>query len=258
MGHSKERSQQSPPQQKGLPSSREHTILHVFPKSWNRPIFLLPVGSSAWGLPGLSQKFPNIALFLHTDFQASLTVNPACSMRYLIRIPLKRSSSNTVASLDFFSRQTCRAFSAHHLAGLPTAGCSPFLKTIFPSLLREGDMQFLRKFLVRYLTALSHDLQMRSSFLLLGTCSRMNLSPIVRLSTSTTGKNCSKVIKSTFSSSWYNVCVYLLWLSGHFAVLYHYYLLFVKKKLIHSFHSCSHSTVSMSTTTTFLLWTICN
>lgn len=50
----------------------------------------------------------------------------------------------------------------------------------------------------------------------------------------------------------------LLWLSGHFAVLYHYYLLFVKKKLIHSFHSCSHSTISMSTTTTFLLWTICN
>ena len=36
------------------------------------------------------------------------------------------------------------------------------------------------------------------------------------------------------------------------------YLLFVKKKLIHSFHSCSHSTISMSTTTTFLLWTICN
>lgn len=52
--------------------------------------------------------------------------------------------------------------------------------------------------------------------------------------------------------------LYLLWLSGHFAVLYHYYLLFVKKKLIHSFHSCSHSTISMSTTTTFLLWTICN
>lgn len=200
MGHSKERSQQSPPQQKGLPSSREHTILHVFPKSWNRPIFLLPVGSNAWGLPGLSQKFPSRALFLHTARQASLTVKPLSLIRYLINIPLKRSSSQTEASLDFFSGETNLAFSAHHLAGFPTAGFAPFLNSIFPSSLREGEIEFLRKFLVRYLTALSHALQMRSSFLLLGTCSRRNLSPIVRLSTSTTGNKCSKVIKSTFSS----------------------------------------------------------